>query len=119
MVPQSTPSNTPETIRQPLAPEDIDPAQQQAHLEAVRSESAAMNPGDRVDSSKSLLEKAQQVAANVADITGEQVVVPTYFVTDEPDGSHRALHHVRDAEDISDVIRQARVDTETGDRQWW
>jgi hypothetical protein len=39
-------------------------------------------------------------------------------VVNEPDGTQKALHHVKDAEEISDVIRQARVD-ENGERVWW
>ncbi|MEB3884129.1 hypothetical protein LKE08_11875 [Lyngbya sp. CCY1209] len=76
------------------------------------------NPGDRIDDSMSVEEKARQVAVDTADITGDHVTVPTYFVVDESDGEKKALHHVRDAEEISDTIRQARVD-ENGDRKWW
>jgi hypothetical protein len=35
-----------------------------------------------------------------------------------PNGEKKALHHVKDAEEISDVIRQARID-ENGNRIWW
>jgi hypothetical protein len=35
-----------------------------------------------------------------------------------PDGEKKALHHVKDAEKISDIIRQARMD-EHGNRIWW
>ena len=73
------------------------------------------NPGDVIEESKSLEEKAKQVAVDVPDITGDQITVPTYFVVEYPDGTKKALHHVRDAEEISDVIRQARVD-ENGNR---
>ncbi len=77
------------------------------------------NPGDRIaDESQSIEEKAQQVAVDSPDITGDHITVPTYFVVDEPDGEKKALHHVKDAEEISDVIRQARVD-ENGNRIWW
>ncbi len=77
-----------------------------------------VNPGDRIkDEAESVEEKAQQIAVDVPDITGDHVTVPTYFVVDEPDGEKKALHHVKDAEEISDVIRQARVD-ENGDRIW-
>ncbi|MEA5515194.1 hypothetical protein [Nodularia sp. UHCC 0506] len=76
------------------------------------------NPGDVIEESKSLAEKAKQVAVDVPDITGDQITVPTYFVVEYPDGTKKALHHVRDAEEISDVIRQARVD-EQGNRLWW
>lgn len=77
------------------------------------------NPGDRIaDESQSIEEKAQQVAVDSPDITGDHITVPTYFVVDEPNGEKKALHHVKDAEEISDVIRQARVD-ENGNRIWW
>ncbi|HAJ60523.1 MAG TPA: hypothetical protein DCP31_15690 [Cyanobacteria bacterium UBA8543] len=78
----------------------------------------AVNPGDKVDSTaQTIEEKAQQVAVDAPDITGDHVKVPTYFVVDEPDGEQKALHHVKDAEEISDVIRQARTDEE-GNRTW-
>lgn len=78
----------------------------------------AVNPGDVVDESQSVEEKAQQVAVDSPDITGDHIKVPTYFVVEEPpDGEEKALHHVKDAEEISDVIRQARVDEE-GNRTW-
>lgn len=77
------------------------------------------NPGDRIDDKhQSVEEKAKQVAVDSPDITGDHITVPTYFVVDEPDGEKKALHHVKDAEEISDVIRQARVD-EQGNRVWW
>ncbi|MBD2612405.1 MAG: hypothetical protein RMY62_000460 [Nostoc sp. ZfuVER08] len=77
------------------------------------------NPGDRIaDKSQSIEEKAQQIAVDSPDITGDHITVPTYFVVDEPNGEKKALHHVKDAEEISDVIRQARVD-ENGNRIWW
>jgi hypothetical protein len=78
----------------------------------------ASNPGDRIDpKAQTIEEKAQQVAVDTPDITGDHVKVPTYFIVDEPDGEQKALHHVKDAEEISDVIRQARVDEE-GNRTW-
>ena len=77
-----------------------------------------VNPGDKVDrGAQTVEEKAQQVAVDVPDITGDHVKVPTYFVVEEPDGQEKALHHVTDAEEISDVIRQARTD-EDGNRTW-
>jgi hypothetical protein len=77
------------------------------------------NPGDRIsDKPQSVEEKAKQVAVDSPDITGDHITVPTYFVVDEPNGEKKALHHVKDAEEISDVIRQARVD-ENGNRIWW
>ena len=81
--------------------------------------SATVNPGDKIDpSAQTVEEKAQQVAVDVPDITGDHIKVPTYVVVDEPDGEQKALHHVKDAEEISDVIRQARTDEE-GNRTWW
>ncbi len=105
---------------QPMTPEEVDPEQKRAQKEELSraGKSLTINPGDRIDDSKSLEEKAKQVAVDAPDITGEHIVVPTYFVVDEPDGSQKALHHVKDAEEISDVIRQARVD-ENGERVWW
>jgi hypothetical protein len=78
-----------------------------------------VNPGDRIsDEPQSIEEKAQQLAVDhVPDITGDVVTVPTYFIVEEPDGEKKALHHVKDAEEISDVVRQMRVD-ENGDRIW-
>jgi len=75
------------------------------------------NPGDRIDESKSLEEKKEQLAVDSPDITGDHIEVPTYFIVEEQDGQEKALHHVKDAEEISDVIRQARVD-EHGNRVW-
>lgn len=77
------------------------------------------NPGDRIsDEPQTIEEKAQQLAVDhVPDITGDIVTVPTYVIVEEQDGEKKALHHVKDAEEISDVIRQARVD-ENGERIW-
>lgn len=96
-------------INQPMTPEEVDPAQKRAQKEILDNSEAplTLNPGDRIDESKSLEEKAQQVAVDAPDITGDHIVVPAYFVVDEPDGSQKALHHIKDAEEISDVIRQA------------
>jgi hypothetical protein len=104
-------------INQPLTPEEVSPQQRAAHQQALEEGNPVLNPGDRVDGEKSLAEKAQQVAVDAGDITGDRVVVPTYFVVDEPEEGQKALHHVKDAEEISDVIRQARVD-ESGERTW-
>ncbi len=76
------------------------------------------NPGDRIDDSKSIEQKAEQLAVDSADVTGEHLKVPAFFVVEGEDGEKKALHHVRDAEEISDTIRKARTD-ESGDRQWW
>ena len=78
----------------------------------------SVNPGDVTsDKPQSIEEKAQQLAVDSPDITGDHITVPTYFIVDEPDGEEKALHHVKDAEEISDVIRLARVD-ENGERIW-
>lgn len=78
----------------------------------------SVNPGDVISEEPETVEqKSKQVAVDSPDITGDQIKVPTYFVVDEPDGEKKALHHVKDAEEISDVIRQARVD-EDGNRKW-
>ena len=78
----------------------------------------SVNPGDVIsDKPQSIEEKAQQLAVDSPDITGDHIVVPAYVMVEEPDGEEKALHHVRDADEISDVIRQARVD-EDGNRMW-
>lgn len=85
----------------------------------AKEKNLTVNPGDRIaDEPQSIEEKAKQVAVDSPDITGDHITVPTYFVVDHPDGHQEALHHVKDAEEISDVIRQARVD-ENGERVWW
>ena len=76
-----------------------------------------VNEGDVIDESKSLEEKKEQVAVESWDPAGK-VKVPAYFPVEGEDGKEEALHHIEDAEEISDVIRQARVD-ENGDRKWW
>lgn len=101
-------------INQPMTPEAITAEEKQD----VNEQKLTANPGDRIaDKHASVEEKAKQVAVDSPDITGDQIVVPTYFVVTEPDGEEKALHHVKDAEEISDVIRQARVD-EDGNRIW-
>lgn len=107
-------------ITQPMFPEEVDPKQKAEQRQELdqKGKSMTVNPGDRIDDSATLEEKAKQVAVDAPDITGDHIVVPTYFVVDEPDGEKKALHHVKDAEEISDVIRQARVD-ENGERVWW
>jgi hypothetical protein len=85
----------------------------------VKERNLTANPGDVIaDKPQTIEEKAKQVAVDSPDITGDHITVPTYFVVEEPDGEEKALHHVKDAEEISDVIRQARVD-ENGERTWW
>ncbi|MEA5551073.1 hypothetical protein VB713_08805 [Anabaena cylindrica UHCC 0172] len=84
----------------------------------VKERNLTVNPGDRIsEEPQSITEKSQQVAVDVNDITGDHVTVPTYFVVETPDGEQKALHHIKDAEEISDVIREARVDEE-GNRIW-
>lgn len=77
------------------------------------------NVGDRVpEKPKSAEEKAEQVAVDNWDPAGH-TTVPTYFVfEDKETGEKEALHHVRDADEISDEIRKARTDEE-GNRTWW
>ncbi len=111
-------SNSEEAINQPTKPEDVSPEQYEAQQKALeQNPNAVLNPGDRVDGSKSLEDKSQQVAVNAPDVTGDHIVVPTYFVVEGEEGDKEALHHVKDAEEISDVIRQARTDDE-GNRNW-
>lgn len=83
-----------------------------------KEENRTTNPGDAIDRSQSIEEKSKQVAVDSPDITGDHITVPTYFIVEYPDGEEKALHHVKDAQEISDVIRQARVD-ENGERVWW
>jgi hypothetical protein len=106
-----------EDLTQPMTPEEVDPEQKRQHREALANNSLTLNPGDHIDESKSLEEKAKQVAVDAPDITGDHIVVPTYFVVEYPDGEKEALHHIKDAEAISDVIRQARLD-ENGNQVW-
>jgi hypothetical protein len=85
----------------------------------AKEKNLTVNPGDIVnDESKSLQEKAKQVAVDSPDITGDWIKVPTYFIVEYPNGEKKALHHVRDAKQISDVVRLARMD-ENGNRVWW
>ncbi|HBB30926.1 MAG TPA: hypothetical protein DDZ80_09015 [Cyanobacteria bacterium UBA8803] len=85
----------------------------------VKERNLTANPGDRIaDKPQTIEEKAKQVAVDVPDITGDRITVPTYFIVEYSDGEKKALHHVKDAKEISDVIRQARVD-ENGNRIWW
>ncbi|AFZ60431.1 hypothetical protein H6G54_01550 [Anabaena cylindrica FACHB-243] len=85
----------------------------------VKKKKLTANPGDRIaEEPQSIAEKSQQIAVDSPDITGDHITVPTYFVVETPEGEQKALHHVKDAEEISDIIRQARVD-EDGNRVWW
>ncbi len=70
-----------------------------------------VNPGDVIaEEPQTVEEKSQQLAVDSPDITGEHIEVPTYFVVDEPDGTQKALHHVKDADEISDFVRQTYGD---------
>ncbi|MBF2065465.1 MAG: hypothetical protein IGS39_13740 [Calothrix sp. C42_A2020_038] len=107
-------NSTQEPINQPVS-ED----RHSKNKPDVNEKKLTANPGDRIaDVPQSIEEKAQQVAVDSPDITGDHITVPTYFVTEDEDGEKKALHHVKDAEEISDVIRKARVD-ENGERTWW
>ncbi len=86
---------------------------------SVKERNLTANPGDRIaDYPQTIEEKAQQIAVDVPDITGDHIKVPTYFIVEYPDGEKKALHHVKDAKAISDVIRLARMD-DKGNRIWW
>jgi len=86
--------------------------------EEIDQGNLTLNPGDRVvDESASVEEKSEQIAVDAPDITGDQITIPAYFTEKDADGEEKALHHVKDAEEISDVIRQMRMDDE-GNRTW-
>ena len=73
------------------------------------SEILTVNPGDRIAKEpQTLVDKAKQIAVDAPDITGDWIKVPTYFIFEYPNGEKKALHHVKDAQAISDAIRQAR-----------
>ena len=75
----------------------------------------ATNPGDRIKPNQTLEEKAKQLAVDAPDITGDHIVVPTYFIAEYANGEKQALHHVRDAKKISHLIQQMALD-EKNDR---
>ncbi len=106
-------SNSHEPINQPVSVDRHsrnEPDVNERHLTA--------NPGDRIaDEAQSIEEKSKQIAVDSPDITGDHITVPTYFVAEDEKGEQKALHHVKDAEEISDLIRKARVD-ENGERIW-
>lgn len=86
--------------------------------EPDQKDTAHINPGDKeAPPSASVEEKGEKTAVAYEDVLGNPVEVPTYFKVKGEDGEEEALHHVKDAEEISDVIRQARVD-EDGERTW-
>jgi hypothetical protein len=113
----SKPSETKSELNQPMTPQEVDPQQKLEHLKELDQGNLTANPGDRIDRSASIEEKAKQVAVDAPDITGDHITVPTYFVVETPEGEEKPLHHVKDAEEISDVIRAARTD-EDGNRTW-
>lgn len=77
-----------------------------------------INPGDKEMSPEaSVEEKGQKTAVAYEDALGNNTEVPTYFTVEGENGEKEALHHVKDAEEISDVIREARVN-EDGERTW-
>lgn len=77
-----------------------------------------INPGDKESPPEtSVEEKGERVAVEYQDALGNDVEVPTYVVAEGEDGEKKAMHHVKDAEEISDTIRQARVN-EDGERTW-
>jgi len=81
--------------------------------QSVEKTILTVNPGDRiVKEPQTIEEKSKQLAVDAPDITGDLIKVPTYFVVEYPNGEKKALHHVRDAKEISDVIRQARLQEE-------
>ncbi|MEL7071280.1 MAG: hypothetical protein AAGN15_21890 [Cyanobacteria bacterium J06581_3] len=86
--------------------------------EPNEANTAHINPGDKEASpDASAEEKGNKTAVAYEDALGNPVEVPTYFTVEGEEGNKETLHHVKDAEEISDVIRQARVD-EKGDRVW-
>jgi hypothetical protein len=88
-------------------------------MKGSKERNLTVNPGDAIaDEPQRIEEKAKQIAVDQPDITGDWVKVPTYFIVEYPNGEKKALHHVKDAKEISDVIRLARVD-ENGNRIWW
>lgn len=79
--------------------------------EPFKLEPLTVNPGDRIAKEpQTLAEKAKQIAVDAPDITGDWIKIPTYFIFNYPNGEQKALHHVRDAEEISDAIRLARFE---------
>lgn len=92
-----------------------------AQKEKIRNRT--VNPGDVIHESQSLEEKAKQLAVDAPDIAGDHIQVPTYFIVEYPNGERQALHHVKDAKKISDIIRQAQLyssdsSSETGEEHF-
>lgn len=75
--------------------------------QAIDGNILTANPGDRINKeSQTIEEKAKQVAVDRYDITGDHIKIPTYFIVEHPNGDTEALHHVKDAQRISDIVRQ-------------
>ncbi|HBE19283.1 MAG TPA: hypothetical protein DEG17_01570 [Cyanobacteria bacterium UBA11149] len=80
---------------------------------ALSRKHLTVNPGDIISKQpQTIEEKAKQIAVDVPDITGDHIKVPTYFIVKYPNGETKALHHVRDAREISDAIRQMHFEEE-------
>lgn len=78
---------------------------------------SASNPGDRIQANQTLEEKAKQLAVDAPDITGDHIKVPTYFIVEYPDGQKQALHHVKDAKKISEIIQKMQLEEENWELQ--
>ena len=77
-----------------------------------------INPGDKEMSPEaSVEEKGKKTAVAYEEALGNNTKVPTYFTVEGENGEKEALHHVKKAEEISDVIREARVN-DAGERTW-
>lgn len=90
--------------------------------EPDQTDAAHINPGDKeAPPSMPAEQKGEKVAVAYDDVLGNSVEVPTYFTVEGEDAEgnpeEKALHHVKDAEAISDVIRQARLN-EDAERTW-
>lgn len=71
------------------------------------------NPGDRIQPNQTLEDKANQIAVDAPDITGDRITVPTYFIVEYPSGEKQALHHVKDAKKISSLIQQMALNEDS------
>ena len=86
--------------------------------QAIDGKILTANPGDRIsDKPQTIEEKAKQVAVDRYDITGDHIQIPTYFVVEYGDGEKEALHHVKDAEKISDIVRQMQLISQDESKQ--
>lgn len=66
-------------LQQPMKPEEVSSEQKQEQKAELKREgnNLTANPGDRIDDSMSIEEKAKQVAVDAPDGTGDHVVLPT------------------------------------------